>query len=180
MMDRRQQLKHEEKKLLLEVFLGDAKTPEEVVCGLRDIALIENGLKLMQVKSLLGFGARGTGRKSMSDAVSAMLDQEIKERYELGLMPLTPIRPSDIASLEYEWNFTHAVKIKSGATKRNYKTRVLASSQNNAMVELSRKLAAKGMKLVEVQDMKKSLALITTIRGDVVPWYAIDLIEEEE
>ncbi len=170
--------KKEEKSILVEVFLGGAKTEQEIILGYRYMQLVENSLEVMKMKSLMVRGSRGSGKKATLDILDNLLDFEIKERYELGLMPLTEVKFSEIDSVGYCYQFRHTIKTKDGSVRKGYKTEVDADNDEVALTNLNYALRRKGYTLVSVEKKNRSVSLIRTKNGGVHQKYRVTLIDD--
>lgn len=176
-MDRGQR-KHEERVLLYKVFTEDAKTDEERIICVRNAQLIEKSLELMRVGSLLGLGQR-KARFQLHQAIENLMEQEMQERYELGLMPLTKIKLDDIQSVMYKF-FFKIIKVKKKAVKKiryNNSLSIVAQDIESARSQLAERLKKLGDQIVEEISVTKKIHAIRTVDGE---FYSANEIEIEQ
>jgi len=172
--------KLEERVQLRRCFLQGAETTEEKIIALRDVYLIEKSLELMKVQSLLGFGTKRTGKMAFSRMIDTLLEQELAERYDLGLIAKKQVEITDITDAIYQWTFTHTIRTPQGSKRRNYETRVEASDEPAALALLQHSLKRKKRELVSIDKTRKSLARIVTREGNVYNPYMVDIVENGE
>lgn len=76
--------------ILSKVILIDAKTESDKLNALMDLELIDHAMALMRTDCLMSkYTDKGNKRRgrSMREQLNNLLDHDIKERYEMGIMP---------------------------------------------------------------------------------------------
>ena len=177
----REQRQKEERQLLYQVFQESANTKEEKLLGFRDAQFIENCLEIMKLKSLMGIGSK-RGGLACQDTIQQMIEVEINQRYELGLMPIKAIQLDDIKSAMFNFTFQiikiKAKKIKEGKKPIRYKNNVSVFSDTveSARFMLQARLKKLGDIMVEELSFTRTIDSITTVSGEFYPYREIEII----
>lgn len=183
-MRNREQRKQEEKTLLYQVFCEGATTDNERLIGVLNAQFVEKSLEVMKMSTLMGIGSRKVGRAAFLDTIERMMEQEIAERYQMGLMELVKIKLSDIKSVMYNFHFkivkVKAEKIRNGqkAIRYNNSQTIGASDIESARWQLKEKLKKLGDVMVEELSVTKNIDMIITHSGDVHAAYTVEIDTE--
>lgn len=174
----------EERTLLYQVFTEDAKTDNERLIGYLDAQFVEKSLDVMRMSTLMGIGSRKVGRTAFRETLEHMMEQEIQQRYSLGLIELTKIKLSEVKSVMYNFHFkiikVKAEKIKNGKKAIRYKNAITigASDLESARYQLKDKLRKLGDIMIEELSVRKNIDMIITYSGDVYAAYAVEIDAE--
>ncbi len=180
---RRQQRKFEERKLLYEVFQEGAVTKEQKVVGYRNAKFIEHCLELMKMGVMMGFGTKSVGKKALHETIDNLMERELAERYELGLMELVKVNLSEVKSVLYSFHFkiikVKSEKLRGGKKPIRYKNEqtIEADSLEFARAELARRLKKLGDTMVEEISVTKRISTIITNTG-VHAAYTVEIIDD--
>ncbi|GAB3164604.1 hypothetical protein GCM10027291_06290 [Telluribacter humicola] len=168
----------EEQVLLRQICLEGTTTTEEKLLSIRDAEFIEHCLTVQTARSLMGLGKQVSNRQ-YRQVHSHLLEKEIAECYELGLMPTIPVGAEDIISLEYLFRFRYSILNASGQQRTNYKSEIMASTEDTALLVLQDQLRKKSQRLKSVDEVDKQIYSITIRDGSVYRPYQIELIDEK-
>lgn len=182
-MINRKQRQKEERVLLYQVFTEDATTDAERIIGIRNAQFVEKSLELLKIKTLLGIGKRGAAGREWYALLDRLMEEEIAERYNLGLIPPTIIHLDHIQSAMYDFHFKYIkAKTKAIATGkkiihyRNSST-IRSQDEQSARYQLHQRLKKLGDTLIQELSVSKHLHSIITTDGDIHPINTIQIVK---
>lgn len=174
---------HEERVLLYQVFTEGAQTIEEKALGVRNAQFIEKSLELMKVKTLMGIGKRGSSQLQFNETLENMIEMELMERHELGLIPKKKISLEQINLVYWDFTFKYikqkAKALRAGKRAINYKnsTVITAQTLDEAQRLLEQKAKKLGDVIVEHIENSKRLAYVITEDLDLLHHYEIEIVQ---